>query len=64
MGTKKLHSISEVKFSRSSTPFDKDPKFPAMMGITENLVALIYQLLHLAKKICFRGLSPRLFVQP
>ena len=22
---KKLHSISEVKFSRSSTPFDKDP---------------------------------------
>ena len=25
-GTKKLHSISEVKFSRSSTPFDKDPK--------------------------------------
>ena len=24
-GTKKLHSISEVKFSRSSTPFDKDP---------------------------------------
>ena len=26
MGTKKLHSISEVKFSRSSTPFDKDPK--------------------------------------
>ena len=27
-GTKKLHSISEVKFSRSSTPFDKDPKKP------------------------------------
>ena len=25
-GNKKLHSISEVKFSRSSTPFDKDPK--------------------------------------
>ena len=24
-GNKKLHSISEVKFSRSSTPFDKDP---------------------------------------
>ena len=23
---KKIHSISEVKFSRSSTPFDKDPK--------------------------------------
>ena len=28
MGTKKLHSISEVKFSRSSTPFDKDPHLP------------------------------------
>ena len=27
MGTKKLHSISEVKFSRSSTTFDKDPFF-------------------------------------
>ena len=26
-GIKKLHSISEVKFSRSSTPFDKDPFF-------------------------------------
>jgi|GEM_PF-3344523 len=24
---KKLHSISEVKFLRSSTPFDKDPFF-------------------------------------
>ena len=64
MGTKKLHSISEVKFSRSSTPFDKDPKFPAMMEITENLGALIYQLLHLAKEICFRGLFSRPFVQP
>ena len=29
-GTKKLHSISEVKFSRSSTPFDKDPYFPKL----------------------------------
>lgn len=30
------------------------------MEITENLGALIYQLLHLAKEIRFRGL----FVQP
>ncbi len=29
-GNKKLHSISEVKFSRSSTPFDKDPYFPKL----------------------------------
>lgn len=34
------------------------------MGITENLGALICQLLHLAKEICFRGLFPGSFVQP
>ncbi|WP_270397194.1 hypothetical protein, partial [Ligilactobacillus ruminis] len=28
---KKLHSISEVKFSRSSTLFDKDPIFTARL---------------------------------
>ena len=39
-------------------------KSSAMMEITENLGALIYQLMHLAKEICFRELSPRLFVQP
>ena len=31
-GTKKLHSISEVKFSRSSTPFDKDPFFKVILA--------------------------------
>ena len=30
-GTKKLHSISEVKCSRSSTLFDNDPKFTARL---------------------------------
>ena len=38
--------------------------FCVCMEITENIGALIYQLLHLAKEICFRGLFPRLFVQP
>ncbi|WP_205008211.1 hypothetical protein, partial [Lacticaseibacillus rhamnosus] len=29
---KKLHSISEVKFSRSSTPFDRDPFLMTFYG--------------------------------
>ena len=36
MGTKKLHSISEVKFSRSSTPFDKDPKTGSELQLIAN----------------------------
>ena len=38
--------------------------FFVCMEITENLGALIYQLLHLAKEICFRELFLRPFVQP
>ena|GEM_PF-2361980 len=40
-GTKKLHSISEVKFSRSSTPFDKDPKARMKFAINANFIRVL-----------------------
>ena len=55
------HHLTKTRFAIDC---EFHPVFFVCMEITENLGALIYQLLHLTKEICFRGLFPRPFVQP